>query len=370
MKNRPLTVFAYAFPHRKTQDFLFELFVAGYRDVHVISAPWQKLAHEDTTQYFEQSLRRVPPQDTVALCTAFGYPFYEVEHGDVERIAEIRNIAGSSFAIISGARILKRAVIDLFSIGIVNFHPGKLPETAGLDLLSHTIRQGVPLGVTAHFIDHRVDAGEEIFFEETVIREWDNLEAVTENNYQTQIRALRRLLLELEQGELTSFPIDRPHKNQPLPPAQKREILASFSRWRNAQAYRQLTSRLFDACKIGNAQICREILKDAPFLIDARTPEGWTPLIVAVYNQNLDAASILLENGAEPNCPGVKGTTPLMYAKSALINQIDADYAIMQLLLDHGARISVKDVFDRSIIDYVSDSNDKRMLEWLEKSGG
>ena len=68
-------------------------------------------------------------------------------------------------AIISGARIIKRDVIKLFANGIVNFHPGMIPETSGLDSFHHSIAQNCSMGVTVHLIDHRVDAGKFIFFE-------------------------------------------------------------------------------------------------------------------------------------------------------------------------------------------------------------
>ena len=64
--NRPLVVFAYAFPHRKTQDFLIELLVAVHTDLTVIGAPIKKLAHVDRTQYFRSSLRRpIGPETSV-----------------------------------------------------------------------------------------------------------------------------------------------------------------------------------------------------------------------------------------------------------------------------------------------------------------
>ena len=62
---------------------------------------------------------------------------------------------------IAGARILKRPVIDRFSIGIINFHPGLIPEARGLDALLWSIRGDLPLGVTSHLIDERVDASSE-----------------------------------------------------------------------------------------------------------------------------------------------------------------------------------------------------------------
>ena len=45
------------------------------------------------------------------------------------------------------------------SKGIINFHPGLIPEARGLDTPQWCIYDGIPLGVTSHFIDSKVDAG-------------------------------------------------------------------------------------------------------------------------------------------------------------------------------------------------------------------
>ena len=38
-----------------------------------------------------------------------------------------------NIGIISGARIIDKKIIKLFKYGIINLHPGKIPETSGLD---------------------------------------------------------------------------------------------------------------------------------------------------------------------------------------------------------------------------------------------
>ena len=57
----------------------------------------------------------------------------ECAHDKIEVIEDIRDRLKAKIALISGARILKKEIIDLFDNGIINFHPGKIPETSGLD---------------------------------------------------------------------------------------------------------------------------------------------------------------------------------------------------------------------------------------------
>lgn len=60
---------------------------------------------------------------------------------------------------ILGARILGPAVIDAFRIGVINAHPGLIPENRGLDNLKWAIVQQIRQGVTTHLIDERIDMG-------------------------------------------------------------------------------------------------------------------------------------------------------------------------------------------------------------------
>ena len=62
--------------------------------------------------------------------------------------------------VILGARILKKEIINAFKIGIINMHPGILPENRGLDNIKWSVVKNLPIGVTSHFIDPRIDMGE------------------------------------------------------------------------------------------------------------------------------------------------------------------------------------------------------------------
>ncbi|HEX4047455.1 MAG TPA: ankyrin repeat domain-containing protein [Elusimicrobiota bacterium] len=101
-----------------------------------------------------------------------------------------------------------------------------------------------------------------------------------------------------------------------------------------------------------------------------RSPEGTTPLLVAVINGRLSTVKLLLSRGAAPNAPNAKGATPLAYAvekhlpevAEALIAggaRVDgiydgdgntpllmavsrADLAMIELLAAHGVSFSVK----------------------------
>lgn len=368
----PIAVFAYAFPHRKTQDFLYELAAAGHKNVCVLAAPWKPLAYSDKSNYFPRTIRPPAPYGTQDLCRSFGFEYHEVDHADVLAIAPLIRNRGIEIGVIAGARILKRQVIDLFAEGVVNFHPGKIPETSGLDALFYSIRRNVPMGMTVHLIDHRVDAGRFIFFEELQLGPDDGLDAIAENMHLVQVTALRRFLSVLRNGKIEAEPIDRPAKNTPMPEDEKWRTLSLFPRWRAYHFIRQQTNKLFEACRLGEVASAVAILDSFPDLISARTPEQWTPLIVACFHGSAQVVELLLQRGADPNAPGRNGTTPLMYAKTRVLESRagEADYTVLDLLVRYGADTSRTDCYGRTIFDYIETCGNSQLVARLEQLSG
>lgn len=151
-----IAVFAYDFPHVKSEEFLLNLIVKGIKITCVIAAPWVKLN-------FPRSIKRVKVKRNAALSPReiserFHIPYYVCPHNSIE-CEEILKENDIDFGIIAGARILKSNIINNVKIGILNLHPGIIPEVRGLDTLKWAIYDGADIGVTAHFIDARIDMG-------------------------------------------------------------------------------------------------------------------------------------------------------------------------------------------------------------------
>jgi len=59
-----------------------------------------------------------------------------------------------------GTGILKNNIIEKFSIGIINFHPGDLPAYRGCSAPEWQLYEGKDIFCTAHFIDSNIDTGD------------------------------------------------------------------------------------------------------------------------------------------------------------------------------------------------------------------
>lgn len=151
-----VAVFVYNFPHRKVQDFLFKLFLEGVQVESVLAANPVKLAMPEPSVRVKPRYRGlVHPRE---ICERFGWSYTVIDHKSEECAQTLRRL-DIDLGIVAGARILPMVVISSVRIGIVNIHPGLIPDVRGMDALQWAIYDQKPLGVTAHFMDERVDAG-------------------------------------------------------------------------------------------------------------------------------------------------------------------------------------------------------------------
>ena len=165
-------VFAYNWPHFKTQSGLFNLCVSGFKPAVALCADAVELK-------FYKSKIRIGPKDlylhdTETLCEFFDIG-YEVTKHNSKHCEDIIKSLNLDVGIVLGARIINQNIIDAFNIGIINMHPGILPQNRGLDNLKWAILKGMKQGVTSHLIDSKIDRGRFIDSQEIPIYKDDTL---------------------------------------------------------------------------------------------------------------------------------------------------------------------------------------------------
>lgn len=199
-----LAVFAYNFPHKKTQDFLLRLFLEGYSIEFVVACDPIRL------NIPEPVLRTKPVHIDIihpkVICQRLNVPYYVLTHNSQE-VAELMLANSIDIGVVAGARILKKHIIQSAKSGIINFHPGLIPEVRGLDALKWALYYDLPLGVTAHFIDERVDAGRIIVKEEIPIKNDDTLVDISLRLAETQTNLLPKVLNLVRDKPITDFPL-------------------------------------------------------------------------------------------------------------------------------------------------------------------
>ncbi len=199
-----LAVFAYDFPHQKTQDFILRLFLEGYKIEFVVAARLIKLN-------LPESILRVKPVHIdvlhpAVICQRLSIPYHVLDHNS-EAVAKLMRVNNIEVGLIAGARILKKPIIASARKGVINFHPGLIPETRGLDSLKWAIHNDLPIGVTAHFVDERVDAGRVILRREIPVGTDDTFIDLSLRLEETQLNLLPEVLELVKNKSVDEFPI-------------------------------------------------------------------------------------------------------------------------------------------------------------------
>jgi methionyl-tRNA formyltransferase len=103
-------------------------------------------------------------------------------------------------------RRIRAPLIELGSIGCLNFHPAPLPEMRGVGGYNVAVLEGfAEWGVSAHFVDERFDTGDLVRVERFAI------DPGAETAFSLDLRSQERLL------EVFRWTIDRALAGEPLP---------------------------------------------------------------------------------------------------------------------------------------------------------
>ncbi|HLE97194.1 MAG TPA: formyltransferase family protein [Candidatus Thermoplasmatota archaeon] len=231
---RDVVVLAYNFPHRKTQDFLFRLHVEGFRVAGVVAADAVELGIPPAA--VRTKVRHGGLVHPKAVAARLGMPYGVAAH-DGDEAARLLKASGAEVGVIAGARILPKRIIDLVPKGIVNFHPGLIPEARGLDAMLWSVRAGLPLGVTAHLVDERVDAGRVLVRHRIPVHPDDTAFDLSERLYETQLDLLRPAVEAALDGKGETVPKGSSY-NRKMPPEMERETVAMVPEYCRSHAWK------------------------------------------------------------------------------------------------------------------------------------
>jgi len=117
---------------------------------------------------------------------------------------------------------------------------------------------------------------------------------------------------------------------------------------------------IFDLAASGNAEKLETHIKKCPELINLqRKHDGDTPLHIAVEENHLESAGVLIAGGAEVNIQARNGQTPLHLAVK------NRNKELASLLIENGADFYIRDHFHYTPLHWSAVNNDKDMAEFL-----
>lgn len=222
-------IFAYNFPHKKTQEGLLALLLHNIPVKCIFAADAVKLA-------FYQSKIRVAPKGLVymhprEIAKQFKIPYYIVVHNSQECEKLIKEYQ-LDLGIILGARILKEGIIDAFNIGILNMHPGILPENRGLDNLKWAILKGYAQGVSVHLIDRAIDMGKLIVKQPIEVYEDDTLLDISLRLQNLELVLMLEAINILKSGKREFEVVPEGSYRKAVPPEEEATLMEMFEAYK------------------------------------------------------------------------------------------------------------------------------------------
>ena len=183
INNFKIVLFVYNFPHRKSIDFITILSKLHFKISLILAADFVSIESPKSAFVFKKTELTKSAKD---LAEKYHIPYYVVKHNSTETKNLLKRY-DVNFGIIAGARILHESIINRIKYGVLNFHPGLLPAIRGLDAVLWAIYKNESIGVTAHLITEKIDAGMLICQQKITISLDDNIETIFQKNYQLQL---------------------------------------------------------------------------------------------------------------------------------------------------------------------------------------
>jgi methionyl-tRNA formyltransferase len=89
------------------------------------------------------------------------YGFPAVTRADQNSSASLRQLKQWSpdLIVFGGGNILREEILRVPRLGVVNVHLGLLPEVRGMSSPEWSLLNGIPVGITVHYIDAGIDTG-------------------------------------------------------------------------------------------------------------------------------------------------------------------------------------------------------------------
>ena len=183
-----MVIFAYNFEHNKTNDIILECINNKIQIDLIIAQNKKKLKIAKFP--FSYSKSELPTTHPKELANKLNIKYIVQDHNSSDTIKLLDNIK-PKLGIVAGARIISGKVIDKFSIGIINFHPGDLPEIRGLYSIPRAIKKGKKIKVTAHLINREIDAGDLIEKKEVKVYKEDTIFDISKRAYTIEISLVK-----------------------------------------------------------------------------------------------------------------------------------------------------------------------------------
>lgn len=122
-------------------------------------------------------------------------------------------------------------------------------------------------------------------------------------------------------------------------------------------------NQIFDACRRNDRELVEKMYEENPEAIHAADMKGFTPLILAVYNNSVDVVDFLLAKGAKTSGQDAAGNTALMGVCFKGYTEL------AHTLVDAGADVNERNSNGATALTFAATFGHLQIAEWLLKNG-
>lgn len=150
--------------HPYGREMLEQLTSSGFLPKVIISED-SDVGDEEREKFLKRIEGR-PVASTIAkqveklASDGFKIAHFTVEKHDSESIMPIIEHLDLDLIVFGGTRIIRGDVLDFPRDGVLNSHPGLLPECRGSASPAWSVYHDIPIGSSTHFCDNGIDTGE------------------------------------------------------------------------------------------------------------------------------------------------------------------------------------------------------------------
>ncbi len=161
--------------HPYGREMLMQLMNAGHIPMAIIEES-SDIAEEEKGKFLERIKgHRVAPTFT-ELLKGKNVPRYKVPHHNKRECRELMEELEPDLGVLGGTRIIRKSILEIPKEGMLNSHPGLLPDVRGSASPAWSVYYDIPIGSTCHFIDPYIDTGDIVGRREIPVHRGDTYE--------------------------------------------------------------------------------------------------------------------------------------------------------------------------------------------------
>lgn len=165
----PRFAFLFLQEHPYARQMLQSLLGAGFVPRLVVEEA-SDLAREERDKFLERIGDHPVAPSMAEQIRVHGIPSHKVEAHRSETILECLEGEELDLIVLGGTRIIRGPVLSHPLHGVINAHPGWLPDCRGSASPAWSVYHDIPIGASVHFCDDGIDTGDLLLRQRMAVR--------------------------------------------------------------------------------------------------------------------------------------------------------------------------------------------------------